>query len=186
MKKIYNTTPEKLYFTYPNTVAVICVKSSNEVFVMPAVWQIPLSHSPMIFGVLVSASRNTFKKILLAKNFSLNYFSFKYSKFVADLGSCSGSSVDKIKKFNIKLTNSKYIDSPILTDAYVSIECDDLKGTTYGDHSLFAGKVKNIWYIKSYFKNNIVDISKVKPILYLGNMTFTTVNDKKIKQCKKK
>lgn len=181
MKKIFNLTPEKLYFTYPNTVAVICTKVNNKIFIMPAVWQIPLSHSPMIFGVLVSSKRYTHSQLLQSNNFSLNYFEFKYAKLIKKLGNCSGISVDKVKEFKIKLSQSLTIDSPILEDAYVSIECKETKKILFGDHDLFYGNVTNVWYDPSTFTNNITN-KNTQPLLYIGNMVFTTTNKNKIWQ----
>jgi len=186
MNKFSVQKPKKLYFTYPNTVTVICTKYKDNIYVMPAVWQVPLSHSPMILGVLISPKRNTFNMVKMSKNFTLNYFSYNYASFVAALGSCSGKEINKVEKFNIKLSESSIIDSPILQDASVSIECDKVKNMKYGDHYLFYGEAKNFWYNKRDFKDNIVNMSNFKPLLYLGNMTFTTVNSQKIQICKKK
>lgn len=183
MKKT-TTNPEKLYFTYPNTVAVICTKDRDQVYVMPAVWQIPLSHSPPIFGVLVSPKRFTHQKIFEAKNFTVNYLTFDNAELITQIGSCSGRDVNKIKHFGMKLAPAKMIASPRLKDAYVSLECASLQTQTFGDHTLFAGEIKNIWYEDTFFSDNILN-QKAEPLLYLGNLTYSTFNSKKTKKCQK-
>lgn len=85
MTKIATDQPEKFYFTYPNTVAVICVKEGDQTYLMSAVWQIPLSHSPMLFGVLVSPKRHTYQKLVNAKDFTLNYMDYRHAEFVTFL-----------------------------------------------------------------------------------------------------
>jgi flavin reductase (DIM6/NTAB) family NADH-FMN oxidoreductase RutF len=177
--------PDKLYFTYPNTVAVICTKFRGKVFVMPSVWQIPLSYSPAIFGILISPKRNTYKKILKTKNFSLNYFSYLYADLITKLGSSTGSEIDKVKKYKLKLLKAKKINSPLLKDSFVSLECKLFKKAKYGDHVLFAAKVVNLTYDKKMFIGNTLNILKANPLLYLGNMTYTTIDSKKKIVCKK-
>ncbi len=181
MSKIPVKKFEKLYFTYPNTVTVICTKVNNKVFLMPAVWQIPLSYNPPLFGVLISPERFTFKKLQLASDFSLNFFTFEYADLIAKLGSCSGKYINKVKEFNIKLSSPLAINSPLLKEAYVSIECVKKRIIKCGDHFLFIGEAKKIWHDPDCFDNGILNIEKAQPLLYLGNMMFTTT----INSCKK-
>jgi len=184
--KVSTKNPDKLYFTYPNTVAVICTKIDEKVYIMPSVWQIPLSYRPMVFGILISPTRATYKKIIKAKNFSLNYFTFEFAGLITKLGSTTGAEIDKVKKYNLKLSKSKVINSPILTDAYVSIECKLIKRESCGDHVLFSAEVLNIVYDKDKFNDGrVLNISKVQPLLYLGDMTYTTIDPKNKIICKK-
>ena len=184
MNKIPVKKIEKLYFTYPNTVTVVCTKVKNKVFLMPAVWQIPLSYNPPLFGVLISPKRFTFKKLKLASDFSLNFFTFDYADLIVKLGSSSGKYINKVKEFNVKLSSPLVINSPLLKEAYVSIECVKKRKIKCGDHYLFIGEAKKIWHNPNYFTNGILNIKKAQPLLYLGQMTFTTTISA-YKKCKK-
>lgn len=183
--KISIINPEKLYYTYPNTIGVVCTTTNKKTYIMPAVWQIPLSYEPPMIGVLISPKRNTYEKLIKSGNFSLNYFSYEFADLVSKLGSTTGALIDKVEKYGIKLEKSKIIDSPILAEASVSIECKLIKKEPYGDHVLFSAKIVNITYDGNVIKDNILDITKAKPLLYLGNFTYTTVNSKRKIICKK-
>ncbi|HEX9153822.1 MAG TPA: flavin reductase family protein [Candidatus Saccharimonadales bacterium] len=183
MDKIAAETSNKLYFTYPNTVAVICVKDDTGVYIMPAVWQMPLSHTPMIFGVSVSPKRHTYEKLSQASDFTLNYFDHSYAQLITNIGSCSGSKIDKIKAFNIQLQDSKTIQSPTLKDAFVSIECKKQSAYLIGDHVLLTGNVSQIWHNPDVIDGGALRLDKAKPLLYVGNFTYTTIDQEQIQPC---
>lgn len=175
MEKINIRKFNKIYFSYPNTVTLVLTKLRNKINLMPAAWQMPLSYSPPLFGVLISPKRYTYSLLTKSKDFTLNFVEYKYSKLVTQLGSISGRNVDKIKNFNLELEKSRFIKSPILKIAYVSFECKLQKRFRCGDHWLVIGKILNIRYRKGAFnKEGDLNVIKIKPLLYLGNNIFTT------------
>lgn len=185
MKKINISKCNKIYFSYPNTVTLILTKFKKKINIMPAVWQIPLSYSPLLFGVAISPKRYTHDLLTKSKNFTLNFVEWKYSKLVTQLGQVSGKNIDKIKKFRLKLEKSYFVPSPMLKIAYASFECKLKKCLECGDHTLMIGEILNVKCQKEAFnKDGTLNVNKIKPLLYLGNNIYTTINPQKCVRAK--
>lgn len=185
MKKIDLQKYPKIYFSYPNNVTLILTKFEKKINLMPAAWQIPLSYLPPIFGIAISPKRYTYNLLTKSKNFTLNFVEWKYSKLVTQIGQVSGRNIDKIKNFNLELEKSRFVKSPMLKIAYTSFECRVKKCFKCGDHRLIIGEILNVRYKKGAFnKNGSLNINKIKPLLYLGNNIYTTINPKKCARVK--
>lgn len=170
----------KIYFSYPNNVTLVLTKFGKKINLMPASWQTPLSYSPPLFGVLISPKRYTHNLLLKSKNFTLNFIEWKYAKLATQLGTISGKDINKIKKFNLKLEKSCFVKSPMLKIAYVSFECRLEDYFQCGDHTLLIGKILNVRCQKlAFHRDNTLNIVKVKPLLYLGNNIYATLDSKK-------
>ncbi|MFQ6083959.1 MAG: flavin reductase family protein, partial [Candidatus Aminicenantia bacterium] len=115
MRKII-TDFENFQYFYPYTVAIVGAKFGEKTNFMAAAWHSPLSFNPPLFGVLISKKRYSHQIISQAKEFSVNFLPFDKVKISAQMGRKSGREIDKIKTFQIKLSPSKIISSPILDD----------------------------------------------------------------------
>jgi flavin reductase (DIM6/NTAB) family NADH-FMN oxidoreductase RutF len=166
----------KLYFSYPITTPILISKVGQIVNLMPVSWQMPLSYNPPLIGVLISSDRNTFNSLIHSKNFTLNYLDITKIDLIKNLGTTSSSNINKLKKFNVKIVESEQINSPKLKDSYVSFECKIVQMKKIGDHYLFISKILSIWCKKkSFYKDGTLNIKRIKPALYLGNLIFKTV-----------
>ncbi|MFC2170010.1 flavin reductase family protein [Acidobacteriota bacterium] len=181
MKK--TTTPvSNFQYFYPYTVTIIGAQSENQLNYMACAWHSALSFDPPLFGVLISKKRRTHKIISEAGEFTANFIDVKMHKLSAQMGRISGYDTDKIKEFQVKLSPSRIINSPILKEAYVSFECrlSDIK--VYGDHDLFVGKVLAVHEEENCFnQEGMLNTSHIFPLLYLGSDYYITVNPDSLK-----
>jgi flavin reductase (DIM6/NTAB) family NADH-FMN oxidoreductase RutF len=181
MKKI-TTKIEKFQHFYPYTVAVVGAKSENQINYMACAWHTALSFDPPLFGILVSKKRFTHQVISEAREFSVNFISSKRVKLSAQLGRKSGHDLDKIIEFQVKLSPSKIIKTPVLEEAYASFECKVADVRAYGDHDLFVGEVLAIHEEeKSFNKDGVLNAGKIHPLLYLGSDFYITINPDTLK-----
>lgn len=167
---------------YPYTVAIVGAKFKETINFMSAAWHSPLSFNPPLFGVLISKKRFTHQIVSKAKEFTVNFLPFDKVKVSAQMGRKSGRDIDKIKVFNIKLSESKIITSPILEDCYTALECKLYDIKTYGDHDLFVGEVVAVHEEEDAFDlNGVLNTKRIKPMLYLGNDIYITSDSKTLK-----
>jgi len=90
--------------------------------------------------------------------------------------------MDKIKEFEVKLSPSKIIKSPVIEEAYVSFECKLTDIKAYGDHDLFVGEILAIHEEeKSFDSEGVLNTGKIHPLLYLGSDFYITVNPDTLK-----
>jgi flavin reductase (DIM6/NTAB) family NADH-FMN oxidoreductase RutF len=93
------------------------------------------------------------------------------------MGRKSGYDVDKVKEFQVRLSPSKIIKSPVIKEAYVSFECKVADIRAYGDHDLFVGEVLAIHEEeKSFNPEGVLNTGKVHPLLYLGSDFYITID----------
>ncbi|MFB0566133.1 MAG: flavin reductase family protein [Candidatus Aminicenantaceae bacterium] len=175
MKRIITSISEFQYF-YPYTVAIVGAQGGKRINYLACAWHTALSFEPPLFGVLISKKRLTHQIISEAGEFTTNFISFDKVKLSAQMGRKSGHDMDKIMEFQVKLSPSAVIKSPIINEAYVCFECKVADIRTYGDHDLFVGEVLAVHEDECFNKDGVLDTVKINPLLYLGNDFYITTN----------
>ncbi|HOI44190.1 MAG TPA: flavin reductase family protein [Candidatus Aminicenantes bacterium] len=176
MKKITTSIETFLYF-YPCTVALVGARLEDRLNFMSCAWHTALSSNPPLFGVMLAKKRFTHRLISEAREFTVNFIPFESVKLSAQMGRRSGGEIDKIKEFQVRVAPSKVIRSPIIEEAYVSFECKLIRTEPFGDHDLFVGEILAVHEEPDSFDAaGLLNISKVRPLLYMGCDMYVTVN----------
>jgi len=189
MKSITNFNFRRGYIIYPTLVVVVGVFDENKrANFMSCVWNTALSFDPPLYGVSISPTRATHELILKNGAFSVCFFPYKEVEKVEFFGTYSYRDIDKSK--NIELNESIKLNVPIPSIAYSVFECELYDFKLYGDHTLFVGKIEVIHYnedkVYYLFDMPVLDLNKEKPVLYLGNGIYITVDEKTILNLRKK
>jgi flavin reductase (DIM6/NTAB) family NADH-FMN oxidoreductase RutF len=181
MKKVITQIEQFQYF-YPYSVAIVGAQAHSQLNYMACAWHTALSFKPPLFGVLISTKRLTHKVISEAREFTVNFISADRVKLSAQMGRKSGHDMDKVKEFQVQLSPSKIIQSPILEDAYVCFECKLIDIRVYGDHDLFVGEVLAVHEEEESFNTEgVLNPGKIRPLLYLGSDFYITINPDTLK-----
>ncbi|MGD2295109.1 MAG: flavin reductase family protein [Candidatus Aminicenantes bacterium] len=181
MKKIITSLTHFQYF-YPYSVNIVGARSEEVLNFMACAWHTALSFNPPLFGVLISKKRMTHKIISEAGEFTVNFLSADKAKLSARMGRISGYDLDKIEEFQVELAPAKVIQSPVLADAYVNLECKLIDTRVYGDHDLFVGEVLAVHEEENSFTSDgVLDNWKTQPLLYLGSDFYITTNPESLK-----
>jgi len=174
MKKIATQISKFQYF-YPYTVTIVGARSAGKTNFMSCAWHTALSFDPPLFGILISKKRFTHQIISEAKEFTVNFLAKEKMELSAQMGRVSGHDQDKVKTFEVKLSDSVKISSPILAEAYVSLECSLRDIKSYGDHDLFVGQVLAAHEEeKSFTPEGVLNVEQVSPLLYMGSDLYIT------------
>jgi flavin reductase (DIM6/NTAB) family NADH-FMN oxidoreductase RutF len=180
--KSVRTQVQKFQYFYPYTVALVGAKAHNRVNFMSCAWHTALSFDPPLFGVMVSRKRFTHGIISEAREFTVNFISFERVKLSAQMGRRSGRDLDKTREFDLRLSPSKIIKSPIVEEAHVAFECRLAEVRAYGDHDLFVGEVLAVHEEPDCFNGEgILNPAKIRPLLYLGSDFYLTVDPDTLK-----
>lgn len=102
------------------------------------------SYDPPMVMVGIVPTRYSFKMIKESGVFVVNLVEKGYKDAFDYLGSHSKREEDKLAKMNIKLTEGKKVNAPILTDCPVNIECSVVESIVTGSHELFIGKIEYV------------------------------------------
>ncbi|MEO0143685.1 MAG: flavin reductase family protein [candidate division WOR-3 bacterium] len=188
MKYLLDFNFRRGYIVYPSIVVVVGVFDKNlRANFMSCIWNTPLSFDPPLYGVSISPTRATYNLILEREEFSICFWPFDKVQDVEFFGTYSYREIDKSK--DIKLIESIKTKTPIPERAYAVLECSLYDYTTYGDHTLFVGKILVIHFDENstyeLFNMPVLDLNKKKPVLYLGNGIYLTVDEKTILNLRK-
>lgn len=177
MAKEVITALSSFQFFYPYTVALVGAKSGSKINFMSCAWHSALSFKPPLFGVLISKKRLTHTVINEAREFSVNFLSYDQAKVAAIMGRKSGRDVDKISLAGLNLTEPKIIQSPLIAEAYVSLECRLIEVRSYGDHDLFVGQVVAVQVESGCFnQEGVLETNRLQPLCYLGSDCYVTID----------
>jgi flavin reductase (DIM6/NTAB) family NADH-FMN oxidoreductase RutF len=166
---------------------VVTVEAKGKSNAMAVAWHAPLSFDPPYYGIVVSAKRHTYKLISDSKEFGVNFLPFAKAELVAAVGGSKGAEIDKFRRFDLGCDRPVKTQVPILKDAYATYECRLVDDRLYGDHRLLVGEVVAVHTLSEAFTpQGTLNLSKVRPVLYLGNERYLTAAPRSVKYLDRK
>ncbi len=159
----------------PAVATIVTAQAKGKSNAMAAAWHAPISFNPPLYGVSISPKRFTYQLIASSKEFGVNFLPFEAAELVASVGGSNGREIDKFQRFKIATDNSLKTAIPILSAAYAAYECQLVDDREYGDHRWLVGEIVAVHWLKEAFTSEeIIDLDKVSPILYLGQELYVT------------
>ena len=107
----------------PGPVVLVSSLYKGKPTITPIAWHMPISDDPPIVALEIWKDHYIHKAILATGDFVINIPSADMVDVVRSLGSVSGASVDKFRKFGLVAEGSKKIASPRLKGAIGILEC---------------------------------------------------------------
>lgn len=163
---------EARHYDPPLPVSLIGTKSGNQVNFMTCAWFTRLEVNPYLFGISIQKQHFTHKAIMENKCFSINIPNVDLLARVDAVGMVSGHEYDKSQVFDVFYGDNKNV--PMVDGSIVSIECEVVNSLDLVEadeehpraHTLFIGKVKNVWVNKNAIKDNALDYETLNPIIW--------------------
>jgi len=169
------------HYAFPmQTVLVTCNDTKGKTNVITLAWHTPISKKPPLYGISVAPKRYSYNLITKAKEFVINFVPYKIAEKANFCGTHTGKNTDKILETKLTLQPSTKISTPMINECYSHLECKLVDDIKLGDHQLLIGEIQNIQAEQNAFKKELLDITKIKPTLYLGDNTYTTLAVNKI------
>ena len=177
----------KFYQHYPRVAVVVTAQAKGRNNAMAAAWHTSISISPPLYGVSIAPERFTYQLIVDSKEFGVNFLPFEAAELIASVGGSHGQEVDKFQRFNIARDKSVRTAVPILKAAYAAYECRLVDDRGYGDHRLLVGEIVAVHWLKDVFTpEEVLDLDKVSPALYLGHELYLTVSKDSVRSLDRK
>jgi len=177
MAKVIGEGIGAFYHHYPRVAAIVTAQAGGKSNAMAVAWHMPISFTPPLYGISVSPKRFTYQLIIDSKQFGVNFLPFDRAELVASVGGSKGQEIDKFRQFNIARAQSLKTAVPILKDAYAAYECQLVDDRGYGDHRLLVGEIVAVHLLKEAFApEEVLDLDKVSPALYLGHDLYLTTS----------
>jgi flavin reductase (DIM6/NTAB) family NADH-FMN oxidoreductase RutF len=186
MPKIVTEDIGKFAHHNPKVAAIVTASARGRDDAMTAAWHTSISFKPPLYGVAVSPKRFTYQLITESQEFGINFIPSKKASLAAAIGGTPGQQMDKFKVFDIKKEKPLRTMVPILKDAYASYECKLVDSRPYGDHMWVVGEVVAVHFRKEVFTPaEILDLDKIKPLLYLGSDSYASTDEDSISYIKR-
>ena len=177
MDKVISEGTGAAYRYYPKLAIIVTAHAREKDNAMAVAWHTSISSSPPLYGIAISPKRFTYELIVDSKEFGVNFLPFDAAEMVASVGGSKGLDVDKFHRFNIVRDKSVKTAVPILKTAYAAYECKLVDDRSYGDHRFLVGEIVAVHWLKDAFTpEEILDLDKVHPILYVGKDLYTTTS----------
>jgi flavin reductase (DIM6/NTAB) family NADH-FMN oxidoreductase RutF len=177
MLKVVAENTGAFYQHYPRAATIVTANHNGRKNAMAVAWHCPVSFNPPYYGVAISPKRYTYHMIAESGQFGINFIPYDKVSLVAAVGGSSGSYTDKFTEFNLTEDSSIKLDVPILRDAYVAYECKVIESRVFGDHAWMIGEILASHTAGNLLKEDgTLDLSVVKPTLYLGGDTYCSTD----------
>jgi flavin reductase (DIM6/NTAB) family NADH-FMN oxidoreductase RutF len=164
--------PAKIHrLFYPQVPVVITTEFQGHIGGMPAIWCMPLSFNPPLVGVAIAPEHATYKILIGAQAFGVNWLNFSLAKQVGELGENSGRGVrDKLSAVGLTIVKGNLTGQPLIRDAEGVLECRLHERHRIGTHDLVVGEVVAASATENF--SEYWDFSKYNPILYAGTVNI--------------
>jgi flavin reductase (DIM6/NTAB) family NADH-FMN oxidoreductase RutF len=107
----------------PGPVVLVSSLYKGRAAITPIAWHMPVSDEPPIVALEIWKDHFIHKAILETGDFVINIPSSDMAGIIRSLGSVSGKTCDKFKKFGLAKEPSQKISSPRLANAVAILEC---------------------------------------------------------------
>ncbi|MFH1383447.1 MAG: flavin reductase family protein [Candidatus Omnitrophota bacterium] len=113
--------------------------------IMAMSWHMMIDFEPPIVGCVVSDRSHTFGILRKTKECVINIPTVDMVKKVVGIGSTSGRSVDKFKRFALTPGAASYVKAPLIEECYANLECTLIDTRGAARYNLFILKVHKAW-----------------------------------------
>ena len=144
--------------------------------VTTAAWGGVCCSKPPCIYVSLRKATYTYSNIIERKAFTVSIPSENYTKEADYFGITTGKKVDKFSATGLTPVKSDLVDAPYVKEFPLVIECKIIKIVEIGLHTQFIGEIIDVKADSSVLKKNLLDIEKVKPIIWNpAGMTYHEV-----------
>ena len=186
MPKIVAADIGKFGQHYPKVAVIVTASARGKDDAMTAAWHSSISLKPPLYGIAIASKRFTYQLITESREFGINFIPSAKASLAAAIGGTSGKKMDKFEKFNIQKEKPLKTTVPILKDAYAAYECKLVDSKPYGDHIWIIGEIVAVHSLeKAFTLGEVLDLDKIKPLLYLGSDFYASTDKNSVRLIKR-
>jgi Conserved protein/domain typically associated with flavoprotein oxygenases, DIM6/NTAB family len=154
-------------FVYPVPAILVSCGTMEKPNVLTVAWTGTINSDPAMTYISVRKERYSHNIIASSKEFVINLTN-KELAFATDYcGVKSGKNENKIENMNLHLEKCNNINTPMIKESPVSIECKVTEIKELGSHDMFMAEVLSINVDEKYLdEDNKFDLEKANLIAY--------------------
>jgi len=165
MSKKLRKPSEALYPT--PVVMVTCVDKEGKPNIITLAWVGIVCSGPPMIGIAIRPSRYSHKLISESEEFVVNIPTVDLAEETDYCGMVSGRDTDKFKGTGLHAEPSSKIESPLIEECPMNIECKVRQVISLGAHDLFIGEVMAVHVDETVLdEKGRIDYSLAKPFVF--------------------
>jgi flavin reductase (DIM6/NTAB) family NADH-FMN oxidoreductase RutF len=126
----------------PGPVVLVTTNNGGKNNIMTISWHMVMDFTPQ-FALLTGSWNYSYDALVKNKECVIAIPTVDISRKVIEIGSCSGSDIDKFKKFNLTPIKAKSVKAPLIKECLANIEC---RISDYIEkHNIFILDAVNAW-----------------------------------------
>jgi len=164
--------PQRILFPLPTTLVVTgTMENAN---IVTIAWVTLLTSKPPTLGISVGQKGYSGKAIQKNKNFTVNIATADIMVESDFCGITSGNDIDKFEKTGLTEMPSKIIQSPIIKECPLNIECKLVESKMVGVTNHFVGEIVQTHIDTDKLKDKdspgSIDIDAFNPLVYISGV----------------
>ena len=113
--------------------------------VMTMGFHMMVQHDPPLVGCIVGPWDHSFAALKATGECVIAIPTVDLAAKVVDIGNCSGSEIDKFRKFRLTAAPAAKVAAPLITQCLANLECRVADTSLVGQYSLFILEVVQAW-----------------------------------------
>ncbi|MGD0139004.1 MAG: flavin reductase family protein [Tepidisphaeraceae bacterium] len=110
-------------FLEPGPVVLVSSVWKGKANIMTMGWHTVMEFSPSLVGCIISNQNHSFEMIKGSGECVINVPTRDMARKVVGIGNCSGTEVDKFKKFKLTAIPASKVLAPLIQECYANFEC---------------------------------------------------------------
>ena len=150
-------------------VVMVTTSHRGKANIMTQSWHTMMEFVPPLVGCVISGRNHSFDALAATKECVLNIPSVELAKQMVGVGNCSGSKVDKFRKFKLTPMPAAVVAAPLIDECFANLECRVVDTRMVNKYNFFVLEVVRAW-IDPARKNS-------RTLHHQGNGVFMVAGD---------
>jgi flavin reductase (DIM6/NTAB) family NADH-FMN oxidoreductase RutF len=129
----------------PGPVVMVSTAYKGKANIMTMSWQTMMEFTPPLVGCVISGRNFSFDALLKTKECVLNIPAVEMARQVVGVGNCSGSKVDKFRKFKLTAMPAAQVSPPLIDECFANLECKVYDTRLVNKYNFFVLEVVKAW-----------------------------------------
>ena len=126
-------------------VALVTTARRGKANIMTQSWHTMIEFVPPLVGCVISGRNHSFDALLATRECVLGIPSVELAKQVVGVGNCSGSKVDKFRKFKLTPLPASQVQPPLIAECFANLECRVVDTRMVNKYNFFVLEVVKAW-----------------------------------------
>lgn len=129
----------------PGPVVLVTTAHRGKANIMTQSWHTMMEFEPPLVGCVISGRNHSFDALTKTKECVIGIPTVELAKQVVGVGNCSGSKVDKFKKFKLTPLPAAQVAAPLVAECFANLECRVVDTRMMNRYNFFVLEVVKAW-----------------------------------------